>query len=100
MKDILAKKQNMNGHEEMVPLGPPLQREEGQVPGATQPAEAQTEEGVALWMLQAQLQDLLFPQADALIAPSASPTPRRPVRSTSSMEMMTYEIKGESTSYA
>jgi len=36
--------QNMNGHiEQKVPLGPPLQREEGQAPATAQPTEAQVE---------------------------------------------------------
>jgi len=102
--------QNMNGHiEQMVPLGPPLQREEGQAPATIQPApatiqpaEAPIEEVVAPGTPQAQLQDPVVPQADvAVLAPSASPTPRRPVRSTRGMapQRMTYEVKGEPTAY-
>ncbi len=53
----------MNGHiEEMVPLGPPLQREEGPAPATIEPAEAQIEEVVAPGTPQAQLQNLLVPR--------------------------------------
>jgi len=88
--------------EEMVPIGPPLQREEGQAPATIQPAEAQIEEVVAPGTPQAQLQDPVVPQADVSMAPSASPIPRRPtVRSTRGMasQRMTYEVKGDPTAY-
>jgi len=63
----------MNGHiGEMVPLGSPLQREEGQFLATIQPAEAPIEEVVAPGAPQAQLQDPVVPQADVPVAPSAS----------------------------
>jgi len=91
----------MNGHiEEMVPLGPLLQREEGQAPATIQLAEAPIEEVLAPGTLQAQLQEPV-PQENVPVAPSASPTSRRPVRSTRGMapQRMTYEVKGEPTAY-
>jgi len=64
----------MNGHiEEMVPLGPPLQWEEGQAPATIQPAEPEIEKVVAPGTPQTQLQDPVVPQADVPVAPSASP---------------------------
>ncbi len=55
----------MKGHiDEMVPLGPPLQREEGLAPATIQPVEALIEEVVAPGTPQAQLQDPVVPQAD------------------------------------
>jgi len=81
-----CQEQNMNGQiKHMVSLGSPLQREEGQAPATIQPAEAPIEELVAPGTLQVQLQDPVVPQADVPIAPSVSPTPRRPVRSTRGM---------------
>jgi len=71
------REQNLNGHiEELVPLGPPLQREEGQAPATIQPAEAPIVEVVAPGTPQAELQDPVVPQADVPVAPIASPTPR------------------------
>jgi len=70
----------------MVPLGPPLQREEGKAPATAQPAaDAQVVEVVDPRNPQSQLQDPIIPQADVPVAPSASTTPRRPVRSTRGM---------------
>jgi len=66
----------------MVPLGPPLQREEGQAPATAQPAaKAQIEEVVAPGTPQAQLHGPVVPQADVPAAPSESPITRcRPVQ--------------------
>jgi len=98
---LLRTKHEWSHIEEMVPQGPPLQREEGQAPATIQPTKTQTEEVVAPGTSQAQLQDPVVPQADVPVVPSASPTPRRPVRSTRGMvlQRMIYEVKREPTAY-
>jgi len=72
------REQNLNGHiEEMVPLGPPLQREEDQAPATIQPAEA------------------------PIMEVAGSPRNPSSLRSTRGMapQRMTYEVKGKPTAY-